>query len=66
MKPMTMKPVSTLSFAAVAALAVLAVHGAQSPRFVEVLTSVGKASELPLERIATDSAVQRVVNGESH
>lgn len=66
MKPMTMKPVSTLSFAAVAALAVLVVHGAQSPRFVEVLTSVGKASELPLERIATDNAVQRVVNGESH
>ncbi|ORC51287.1 hypothetical protein B2G74_00525 [Burkholderia sp. A27] len=58
---MPMKAAGTLYFAAMVALAVSAGYGAQSACFIEVLTTVGKASELPLERIAADNAMERVI-----
>jgi hypothetical protein len=56
-----MKAAGTLYCAAMVALAVSAGYGAQSACFIEVLTTVGKASELPLERIAADNAMERVI-----
>jgi hypothetical protein len=61
MKPVAMNPIKTVYFAASIALAAGTGYVAQSPRFIEEVATVGAEFQLPLERIATNSALPRAL-----